>query len=259
MELLKSAAKRSVLGETLYLVLNIVLAAAILILVITLQTPWPAYGLVLLSKWRVLAVRARYWAANLRANMVDAIVGLSIVTLIYASIGSLSTQIVLAVLYTVWLLFIKPRSKYIFVAIQAIIGLVFGLNSLMVVSYDWPASAVVAVAWLIGYSATRHVLSAERESHINFLSLLWAFVIAELTWLTYHWTVGYTLPGGLQIAENMIVIVVLSFLAERVYASYRRNEVVKINEIILPLFFTISVLAIVVVVVPIVFGPTAQL
>ena len=38
-----------------------------------------AAALVLLSKWRMFSVKARHWPANIRANAVDIIVGLSVV------------------------------------------------------------------------------------------------------------------------------------------------------------------------------------
>ena len=78
-----------------------------------------AVALVFMSKWRVLAVRPRFWLANLIANTVDLIVGLSYVTLVYCMTGSVGVQAALTVLYIVWLLIIKPRSKHTYVVIQA--------------------------------------------------------------------------------------------------------------------------------------------
>ena len=78
MELLKSVRKRSFLSKVAYVILNIALAVALLVIVIVVNVPWPALGLVLLSKWRIFAVRSRYWIANIRANMIDLIVSLRI-------------------------------------------------------------------------------------------------------------------------------------------------------------------------------------
>src|SRR6478735_5599239 len=111
MELLKSVRKRSFLSEVAYVVLNIALAIALLVIVLVVNVPWPALGLVLLSKWRIFAVRSRYWLANIRANMIDVIVGVSMVVLLYSAAGDLTAQISLTALYIAWLLFLKPRSK----------------------------------------------------------------------------------------------------------------------------------------------------
>src|ERR1700730_9760136 len=119
MELLRLPNKRSLFSEVIYVALNIGLAVAILAIVWAIESPYAAFLLVLLSKWRVLAVRPRYWFVNLQANLIDIIVGLSVVVLLYNANGVLVTQVMITLAYIVWLLFIKPRSKRSFVAIQA--------------------------------------------------------------------------------------------------------------------------------------------
>jgi len=75
MEFLKLSKRRSLLSELIYIVLNVALAVGLLVIVWAIASPYAAFALVLLSKWRVFAVRPRYWFANLQANMVDVIVG----------------------------------------------------------------------------------------------------------------------------------------------------------------------------------------
>ncbi len=244
MELLKTVRKRSFLSEVAYVVLNIILAVALLVIVLVVNVPWPALGLVVLSKWRIFAVRSRYWAANVRANMVDVTVGISMVVFLYSASGSLTTQVLLTAAYIGWLLFIKPRSKRAYVAAQAAIGLVAGISAIVQISPALPSSAVVLMAWVVGYSATRHVLSVQHESHINFLSLLWGFVVAEIMWLSYHWTIGYTLGASLQISQAAIIIAALSFLAERVYMSYHRNGQVQSGDVLMPALLSLSIIGV---------------
>ncbi len=167
MELLKAIRKRSFLSEVAYVILNIALAVMLLVLVLVVNVPWPALGLVLLSKWRVFAVRSRYWTANIRANLVDVIVGISMVVLLYAATGDLATQISLTALYVAWLLFLKPKSKRAYVASQAMVGLVFGIAAIVQISPILPVSLVVVMAWLVGYSSARHVLSVSVSSLLS--------------------------------------------------------------------------------------------
>lgn len=244
MELLRTARRKSLFSEAVYIVLNITLAVLILITVIVTASPWYALLLVLLSKWRVFAVRARYWTANIRANMIDTIVGASIVVFLFAATGAIETQVGLTILYIIWLLFIKPRSSRKFMVIQGGVGILFGIGAVMQLSANWPSSLVVLLCGIVGYSAARHVLSVEHEVHLNFLSLLWAFVTAEIAWLTYHWTIGYNMPGTIQLAQSTIIITVLSFLAERVHASYQRDGKVQLSELLLPTLLTFSVIGI---------------
>lgn len=245
MELLKSVRKRSFLSEVAYVVLNVILAIALLVVVIVVNVPWPALALVLLSKWRIFAVRSRYWMANIRANMIDLIVGISMVIFLYGASGDLVTQISLTTLYIAWLLFLKPQSKRRYVASQAAVGLLFGIAAVVQISPELPLSLVVLVSWLVGYSAARHLLSVEHETHINFLSLMWGFVVAEIMWLTYHWTIGYAIGPTLQLSQATIIILAISFLAERIYMSYRRNSEINSGDIFMPALLTISVIGVV--------------
>ena len=83
MDLLKAHKRRTRLSESAYIALNVGLAVTLLVIVLAVQSPWLAFAVLLMSKWRALAVRPRFWFANLVANMVDIIVGVSIVVLLY--------------------------------------------------------------------------------------------------------------------------------------------------------------------------------
>jgi hypothetical protein len=247
MDLLRTVRKRSFLSEVAYVILNIALAVGLLVLVLVVNVPWPAIGLVVLSKWRVFAVRSRYWGANIKANTVDIIVGLSMVALLYAANHDLPTQISLTALYIGWLLFLKPRSKRVHVAAQAMVGLVFGIAATVQISPILPSSVVVIMSWIIGAAAARHILSVQHETHINFLSLLWGFVVAEVMWLAYHFTWSYPVGGSLRLAQVTLFIALLSFLAERVYISHHRNGQIQSGDIVLPALFTVSVIGVLVI------------
>ncbi len=242
MEFLKPSRHKTLLSETVYILLNILVAAAILVVVLVVESPLPAFLLVLLSKWRILAVRPQYWPAHVVANAVDIIVSLGLVVFLYAASGHLSVQIILTVLYVAWLLFLKPSSKRTFVVLQAGVSVFVGVAALMHVAFEWWDIAVVAIMWMIGYASARHVLTAYNEPHFVLLSLVWGTVFAELGWLFYHWSFGYRLSvlGDLQISQAAVVMMLLSFLAERVYNSYHRNKEIKLAEVILPALLVIS-------------------
>lgn len=251
MEFLRIVRRRSFVSEGVYILLNLALAAAILISTLATGTPWLALLLVLLSKWRVLAVRPRYWFAHLESNMVDMIVSAGTVILIYlagqtADNNGLVVQISLTVLYALWLLFLKPRTRVNDIAIQAAVAIIVGTMALMSVSYEWPSSLVVIAVWLIGYSCARHVLVSHTETDMRLLSLLWGFVFAEMGWLAYHWTIAYPLffAPQLRVPQVTLILASLSFLAERAYHSYVKHETVKRSDIILPLIFTVVLLAV---------------
>lgn len=251
MEFLKNVKRRSFLSELLYKILNISFAIAILIIVRVTESLVPAFALVLLSKWRVLAVRPRYWFANIQTNLVDFIVSVGFVIFLSnvakAEPQRLIIQIIFTLLYIIWLLVIKPRSRRTYVLIQATAAMFIGVTALFSVAYAWPASLVVLLMWLIGYSTARHVLgSYDEEQHIMFLSLIWGLVMAELGWIAYHWTIAYSLPiiEGANLPQVSIISFCLAFLMYKVYNSYAHYQKVRFNDIVLPLIFVISVVGV---------------
>src|SRR5665213_3005631 len=89
------------IANTLHLVLVVFLPILTLVLV-RLNFVQLALSVVVLSKWRMFAVKPRFWAANVRANAVDMMVGLSLV--VFMSHAGLLWQFVWAIAYGAWLL-----------------------------------------------------------------------------------------------------------------------------------------------------------
>lgn len=231
MDLIKTVVKRSQFSDVAYIFLNVALAGVILWQVVAFQPPYIAYLIILLSKWRVFAVRPRFWLANLQTNMVDLLVGLSAVTLIWqAGVNAspnggnagnvLMVQCLLASLYAAWLIIVKPRSKRSFVLAQAGISQLVSLMALLSIAHMTDASIIVAVCWLIGYVAARHVLASYDDDDLTLLSMMWGFVVAEIGWIGYHWTLAYVLSGNLMIPQVAIIVALIGFALIKIYDSY---------------------------------------
>jgi hypothetical protein len=254
MEFLKTVKRRSFLSEVVYVVMNIGLAVALMLIIRTTGSLWLAFALVLLSKWRVLAVRLRFWFANIQADLVSFIVSISFVIFLYAAspvnIGdaqSLIIQSLLTLLYIGWLLFLKPQSKRTYVVAQAAVALFTGITAIYIVAYSWIASPVVILVWLVGYATARHVLSSyDDEDHVVSLSLAWGLVLAEIGWLAYHWTIAYRLPifTNVLLPQVSIVILCFGFLTYASYDSFYHHQKIRIGDIILPLIFTVGIIVV---------------
>jgi hypothetical protein len=172
-----------------HLILLVILPVAVFVLV-RLQFVQLALSLVVLSKWRMFAVRPRFWAANVRANAVDIMVGLSIVLFITHS-GSAYLQLFWAVLSGVWLIAIKPASGLLMISIQAFIGQLCGLSALYLAWAAGPLYGLTLLTGLVCFLAARHFFDSFDESYAKLLSYIWGYFGAALAWLLGHWLLFY--------------------------------------------------------------------
>ena len=224
MELLKTVGQRSKLSEILYIAFNITFALVLLGLTIAFQPPILAYLLVLLSKWRIFAVRPRFWFANIQANTVDLLVGVSIVTMIWQATGSIAIQVFTAALFALWLLFIKPKSKRKYIVLQAGIAQFLGITALFSLAYLTYSFVAVLIAWVIGYVVARHILTHYEDPDITAMSMVWGVVVAQFAWLAYHSTTAYGAPGFIMIPQVALLVSIVGFAAYSVYNNYREHD-----------------------------------
>lgn len=258
MEFLKTVRRRSFLGEMSYIILNIALAIGVILLIRITDSPWLSIGLILISKWRVFAVRPRYWFVNLQSNLVDYIVSISFVLFLYSvyagdSMADQKLVLVIALLaiYMAWLIFIRPRSKRLFVVAQAGVALFSGTAILYGVAYSLPLSVVALSMWVIGYATARHVLASyNEETQVVLLSQIWGLVLAEIGWIAYHWTIAYTLFGfsGVVVPRVAITVLSLGFVVYKSYDSYYHHKKIRSTDVVLPILFSFGI----VVVLPII-------
>ena len=74
---------RNIASNIVHIFLNILLGILAVLITVFSASPWLGILLVLVSKWRIFAVRRRYLWLNLKSNLVDIIVGFSVVILAY--------------------------------------------------------------------------------------------------------------------------------------------------------------------------------
>ena len=252
MDFLKIVKRRSFRNEASYIGLNVALAFAFLIVIRSTNSILPAIGLLLLSKWRVLAVRPRYWFANVQGDLVSLIIGISFVVFLYNSnianpgdFSSLVVQILSTLLYAAWLVLLRPQSKRKYIVAQSGLALFTGISTIYSIGYGWPDFIIVLLVWLVGYSAARHVLNTyDDEPHSVMLSIAWGLIMAEIGWIAYHWTIAYRLPilNNALLPQVSIIALCLGFLSYKTYHAYYHNQKNKLSDIILPLVFTVSII-----------------
>lgn len=191
-------------------IVHLSLLAALPVLVFVLVSAGfapAAFAIILLSKWRMFAVKPRFWAAHLRTNSVDIIVGLSLLAFMTET-DSQSWRLVWMVLYVFWLTIVKPSSKMYAVALQAIIGFSLGIVALFLVAGDWSLLVLVIGAGLICYAGAHHFFDAFNDRYARLLSYTWAWFGASLTWVLGHWLLYY---GDTLIAQPALLLISIGY------------------------------------------------
>ena len=194
----------------LHIILTALLPALTFILV-RLNFVGLAAAVILLSKWRMLAVKPRHWPANIRANAVDITVGLSLLIFMTHS-GSQFVQLMWAVIYGVWLIVIKPRSDTLGVSMQSLIALFVGLTAIFLNWSEASSLALIILTWLVSYSAARHFFTSFDEPLARYLSNSWAYFSAALVWLLSHWLLFYG-----PISQPTLLLSVIGFSLAGIY------------------------------------------
>lgn len=211
------------LASVFHIILTLLLPILVYVLV-AMHFALAAVVLILLSKWRMFAVKPRHWPANIRANAIDIIVGLSLVVFMMTAqqAGSQLFQMFWAAAYAVWLLFIKPGSQVISVSAQAIIGQFLGLTALFVRFGGVDPAILVLAAWGVCYLAARHFLASFDEPLTRFFSYLWGYFGATVVWILSH----YLLSRG-AFFQPVLLINVISFGLATLYYLHETDRLSK--------------------------------
>lgn len=149
-----------------------------------------AFILIFLSKWRMFAVRPRFWPANFRANAIDIIVGVSVLTFMTQT-ASASWQFIWALAYAGWLIFLKPGSNVLYASMQAAVGFTAGLMAIYLAWGGKASYVLVLSTGLVCYLAARHFFDSFDEPYARFLSYIWGYFGAAMVWVLSHWLLFY--------------------------------------------------------------------
>lgn len=194
------------------------LLPALMFIFIRIDFEQIALGLVLLSKWRMLAVRPRHWWPNIRANAVDIIVGLGFLTFMTNSFSA-SWQLFWAIGYALWLLVLKPRSDVFGISLQAMVGQLCGLVALFIGWQEAPLFGLVLSAGLICYVSARHFFTSFDEPYTSLFAHAWGYFAAALTWVLGHWLLFYNV-----VAQPTLLLTVIGYGLATIYYLDQRDR-----------------------------------
>lgn len=195
---------------------------------------------VLLSKWRMFAVRPRHWLANIRANSIDIIVGISFV-IFMAQSQTVGWQLVWVLAYGSWLLFVKPGSSVLMTSIQAMVAQLTGLTAIFL---EWGGArlgVLVVVSWIVSYLAARHFFTSFDEEYTSLFAHTWGYFTAAVVWVLGQWLLFY----GLIAMPTLLLTVIGYGLAALYYLDHNDRLTTLIKRQFIFMMFAVVVVMIV--------------
>ncbi|MBQ3309287.1 hypothetical protein IJG78_01265 [Candidatus Saccharibacteria bacterium] len=241
---------RNVISSILHVILNILLGVGSV--AITVITGSWIIGLILvfISKWRIFAVRPRYWMINIKSNLVDLIVGISFVMITYCS-GTewLIIDFILAAGYTLWLILLKPRSSDLATEAQSLIAVFLGTTAATLLFASSDSAFLVLSCFFIGFAAARHILVQTDDNNFGLITLACGLISAEIAWLCQSWLIVYTFgTTGIAIPQVSIILTLFAFVSARIYKSGLKHEgKIHFSEIAPSALFSILVIAMLII------------
>ena len=241
---------RNIASSAVHIFLNIMLGVVSVLITVFSGSPLLGILLVLASKWRIFAVRRRYLWVNIKANLVDMLVGLSVVLLSYYAGSSLApVHFIMMGLYVVWLLVVKPLSNESATLVQSLFAVFLGESAVMFMSASSEVSVAVILSFLIGYAASRHVLVQTNASDFTLTTLVCGLVFAESAWMFNTWSIVYTFgESGIRVPQAAIILTIFAFIY-----NYARTAMIKYQDdfrfkhIIGPVVFGIILIGVIVI------------
>ncbi|MBR2841361.1 hypothetical protein IKE80_01075 [Candidatus Saccharibacteria bacterium] len=240
---------RNIASTMVHVFLNLLLGVGSVLITVLSGSPVLGLILVLVSKWRVFAVRARFLWLNIKSNLVDLIVGISIVLLTYfAGPTFLPVDFILMIIYSAWLLIIKPLSSENATLIQSLLAVFLGISAVAIGTAELNSIVITLLSFLIGYAASRHVLSQGSDKEFTFTTLICGLVFAEIAWLCHSWNIIYTFGDtGIRIPQIAIILTIFAFVYNYVRQSTIKYQVdFRFKHILGPVIFGAVLIGIIV-------------
>lgn len=242
---------RNALSTALHIAMNILLGVGSIVVTIVSGSWIIGFILVLLSKWRMFAVRPHYLWLNIKSNLVDLIVGFSFVLLAFFSGTTiLPVHYILAAAYVLWLILVKPRTTEVWNLIQALFAIFIGSSAASILAASLDPSLLVILEFIIGYGAARHVLAQNNNMNDRgYPAIIFGTIFAEIALLCHSWLIVYAfIDLGVIISQLALILTVFGFMIERIFrAVEERDGDFKFKDVTIPVVFSLICLAVIII------------
>ena len=241
---------RNAFSSFLHVIMKLLLGVGSILITLVSGSPIIGIILVFMGKWRIFAVRPRFWSLNIRSNLVDIIVGTSFVLLAYICGTDFNIiHIVLATTYSIWLLWVKSQTSENWILAQALICIFLGSAASIYIASTADSIFLCLAMFIVGYGASRHVFAQSSAYSIPIISFTSGLLAAEMAWLCSRWNIIYTFSSlDIMIPQFSILITILSFAFACTLRSLVRNDG-KFNskEILPPVLFSLITASVIII------------
>ena len=240
---------RNALSSFLHVFLNILLGVGSILVTIVSGSWLLGVVLVFLSKWRIFSVHPRFWFLNIKSNLVDLIVGISLVLLAYvAGTEILPVHYLLALIYVAWLIFIKPLSTEVGAIAQSLLAIFLGSSATILLTSSLDSILIVLIEFIIGYGASRHIFAQGKEGKFTQMTLICGLLCSEISWLCHSWMIIYPIgQTGITIPQLSLVLTVAAFSFTKILNSITTHDgELKLSDAAAPALFGIITILILV-------------
>ena len=234
LEFIRLARKRGAIADVFYIIFNLAFVALTFALIVIFpDTPWPAVVLLLISKWRTVAVRPRYWWMNIVSSLPDLSFGAAIVVLMWLAgqnamiSGGIAwiAQLSFAAIYAGWLIWVKPKEGKNWVFIQAGVSQFFSFAAIFSVANRLSLAPVMILAFIIAFGVARQIFTQYVETSRTLLAIIYGFIVAVISFAAWHWTVGYAVGTLIEIPQVAIVIAAFGFALTKLYDAHQTSSI----------------------------------
>ncbi len=185
---------------------------------------------------------------------MDFVVGIGIVlSAYYYYINNIGADyatwfyIILSIVYIAWLLFIKPLKTTTGTLIQSLFAIFIGSNIASMMLATANPIFIILTEFIIGYSASRHILIQNQHEKSTFITLICGLVFAEISWLCNHWMIVYNFPLNIFVSQTAVILTLAAFFFDHTYKSIEKHDgELKAEDILIPTIFSILIITIII-------------
>jgi hypothetical protein len=161
------------------------------------------------------------------ARLPGVIVGLSVTLIMILSLRA-ATQIVLAALYLVWLVWrvrATDEAQNSLPQLLVVQAVMFEALFLMVAWWQTPAWLLLILVWMGAYASVYGALKRRGDRSAGVMAATWGVIATEVSWALLLWLITYTMRGGyVLVPQPALILTALGYVFGSILASSRQGS-----------------------------------